>query len=171
MACTCLGEAPRVPQRQEIPPTLNLTDENLILMPPFSNDLFDTEIAHDQTNQASPPPPIHVFNPHRYMPPTSPAYSTDSQATPYLPTSILINLKPQSSSLFISLPILLGGILSVITDPQQCQPLDWIPILLIPNNFKLHPHSYIHTTIDHIPESENLEVVQWLLNDPMPTNR
>ena len=33
MACICLGEAPRVPQQQEILLTLNLTDENLILMP------------------------------------------------------------------------------------------------------------------------------------------
>ena len=121
MACICLGEAPRVPQRQEILLTLNLTDENLILMPSFSDDLFDTKITPGQTNQASPPSPIPVSNAQRYMPPTSPTYSTDSQATLYLQTSISINLEPQSSSLFISLPILPGDILMVITDPQQCQ--------------------------------------------------
>ena len=70
--------------------------------------------------------------------PTSPTYSTDSQAALYSPTSILINLEPQSSPPFISLPILPGGILMVITDPQLCQRSDRIPILPIPNHFKLH---------------------------------
>ena len=100
MACICLGEAPRVP-------TLNPTDENLILMPSFSDDYL-IQPSH-----------IHMFSPHRYMPPTSPACSTDSQASLYSLTSILINLKPQSSSLFISLPILPGSILLVRTDLQQ----------------------------------------------------
>ena len=120
-------------------------------MPSFSDALFDTEAVSDQTNQASIPSPIHMFNAHRYTPPTSPAYSTDSQATLYLLTSILLNLEPQSSSLYISLPILPGCILLVISDPQQCQSSDWIPILMIPNHFKLHPCSYIGTNIDHIP--------------------
>ena len=66
MAHTCPGEAPRVPQWQEILPTSNLNDENLILMPSFSNDLFDTETTSDQTDQTSPLLPIHVFNTHRY---------------------------------------------------------------------------------------------------------
>ena len=106
MACTCLGEAPRGPQRQEILLTLNLTNKNLISTPSFSNNLFDTETISDQTNQVSPPSPIQVFNMHRYMLPTTPPYSTDSQATPYSLTSIKLHLKPQSSSLSISLPIL-----------------------------------------------------------------
>ena len=127
-----------------------------------------SEIAPDQTSHASPPSPTHMFNPHRYTPPTSPVYSTDSQATLYSLTSISINLKLQSSSLFISLPILPGGILLVTTDPQQHQPSDWIPILLILNFFKLHPCS---TTADHIPETENLIVIQWFLNEPMPTSQ
>ena len=169
MACICLGEAPRVPQQQEILLTSNSTDKNLISMPSISNDLFDTETVSDQTNQASSPSPIHVFNAHRYLPPTT--YSTDSQATPYLPTSISLNLVPQSSSLSISLTILPGSILSVITDPQQYQPLDWIPILPIPNHFKEHPHSYICTTIDHIPKAKILEVVQLFLKEPMPTSQ
>ena len=80
-------------------------------MPCFSNNLLDTETISDQIDQASPPSPIHMFNAHRYMAPASPVYSTDSQATPYLLTSISLHLKPQSSSLSISLPILPGGIL------------------------------------------------------------
>ena len=117
------------------------------------------------------PPKTHHFHTYRYKPPTSPQYSTASQATPYSPTSISINLKPQSSSLFISVSILPGGILSVVIDPQQCQPSNWIPILPIPNHFKLHPCSYIYTTIDHMPEAKNLEVVQQFLNKPMPTSQ
>ena len=142
MACTCHGEAPRGSQQQEIPPTLNLTDKNLVSMPSFSNDFFNTETVSDQTNEASPPSPIHGFNVHRYMLLTTPAYSTESQATPYLLTSIKLHLKPHSSSLSISMPILPGSILLVIMDPQQCRPLDWIPILPIPNHFKQHPYSY-----------------------------
>ena len=171
MACTCLGEAPRVPQQQEFLLTSNPTNKNLILTPSFSDDFFDTEIAPGQINQASPSSPIQVFNPQRYTLPTSPIYSTDSQATLYLLTSISISLKPQSSPPFISLPILPGGILTVITDPQQCQPLDGIPILPIPNHFMLHPHSYIYTTIKHIPEARYLEVIQQFLNEPMPTSQ
>ena len=138
-------------------------------MPSFSNDLCDTETISDQTDQVSSPSPIHMFNAHIYMPPTSPPHLTDSQATPYSLTSIKLHLKPQSSSLSISLPILPGSILSVIMDPQQCQPSDWIPILPILNHFKLHPHSYTHTTV--ILEAGNLEVVQWFLNEPMPTSQ
>ena len=82
MVCTCLGEAPRGPQQQEIPTTLNLTNENPISMPSFSNDLLDTETVSDQTDQASPPSPIDRSNTHRYMAPTSLMYSTDSQVTP-----------------------------------------------------------------------------------------
>ena len=84
----------------------------------LSNDLFDTETISDQTDQDSPPSPIQGLNVHRYMLPTSPTYLKDSQATPYLLTSISLHLKPQSSSFSISLPILPGGILSVITNPQ-----------------------------------------------------
>ena len=69
-------------------------------------------------------------------------YLTGSKATPYLVTSISLQLKPQSLSPSISLPIIPGGIVSVIPDPQQCQPSDWVPILLIPNHFKLNPCSY-----------------------------
>ena len=121
MTCTCLGEAPRGPQPQEIPLTPKVTDKNLISMPSFSGDLFDTETVSDQTDQASPASPIHVTKAHRYMPPTSPVYLTDSQETPYSLTFIELYLNPQSSSLSISLPILAGGILSVIMDPQHCQ--------------------------------------------------
>ena len=111
-------------------------------MPSFSNDLLDTETVSDQTDQASLPSPIYMFNTHRYMLPTSPVYLTDSQATPYLPISIPLYLEPQSSPLSISLPNLPGGILSVIMDPQQCQPLEWILILPIPNHL-----SYVHIAI------------------------
>ena len=45
------GEAPRVSQQKQIPLTPNLTNKILILMPSFSNDLFDTETISDQTNQ------------------------------------------------------------------------------------------------------------------------
>ena len=55
----------------------NLTDENPISMP-FSDNLFDTDIAPGQINQASPSSPIQVLNPQRYTLPTSSAYSTDS---------------------------------------------------------------------------------------------
>ena len=126
-------------------------------MPSFSNNLFNTGTVSDQANQASSPSPIHVLNTHRYIPPTSPAYTTDSQATPYSLTSISLHLKPLSSSLSNSFPLLPGSILLVITDPQQCQPLDWIPIQLIPNNSKLHPHSYISITISHITEAKTFQ--------------
>ena len=171
MAHICLGEACRRPQQQEIPLTPNLTDENTIAMPFVSNDLLDTETVSDQDNQASPPSPIHVFSPYHHTLPTSPAYSSDSQASPYSPTSISIHLEPQSSSSPISLPILLDGVLPVIPDPQQHQPSLWVPILPIPNHFKLHPHSYIYTTIDHLPNAKNLEVVQQFLNKPTPTSQ
>ena len=36
-------------------------------MPSFSDDLFNADITPDQTEQASPPSPIHVFNQYRYM--------------------------------------------------------------------------------------------------------
>ena len=140
-------------------------------MPSFSNNLFDTEIAPGQINQASPSSPIQVFNRQRYTLSILPAYSTDSQTTPYLPTSILINLEPQSSPPFISLPLLPGGILTVITDPQQCQPSDGIPILPISNHSKLHPCSYICTTNDHIPRPEigshSAVLKQIFANQPM----
>ena len=104
---------------------------------------------------------LHLYKyaiPQRYTPPTSHNYSTDSQETPYLLTSISFNIEPQSSPPFISLPILPGGILLVMRDLQQCQPSDGIPILLIPNHFKLHPCSYICTTIDLILEVRNLDL-------------
>ena len=78
---------------------------------------FETETVSDQSNHPSPTSPIQVFNAHRYTPPTAPVYLTDSQATPYSPTSVKLHLKPQSSSLSISLPIIPGGILMVIMDP------------------------------------------------------
>ena len=112
-----------------------------------------------------------MFNMERYRLPSSPAYLTDRQATPYSPTSIKLHLEPHSSSLTISLPILPDSTLLVITDPQQRQPLEWIPILPISNHFKLHPHSYTHTTINHILEAESSEVVQWFLKEPSPTNQ
>ena len=159
MACICLGEAPKRPQQQEFPPTPNLTDRNPTAMPSISNNLFDTETVSDQETHASPPLPLQGFNPYCYTLPASPAYSTDSQATPYSLTSILIHLQPHSSSRPISLPILLGSTLSVTMHPQQSKVLVWVPILPIPNHFKLYTDSYIHTTIDHLPNAENLELI------------
>ena len=160
MACICLVEAPRRPQRQEIPETPILTDESLTVMPSISNTLLDTDTISDQDNQASPPSLINVFTPYHYTLPTSPAYSTDCQETPYLLTSISIHLEPQSSSSPISFHIQIGSVLPVIPNPQHCQPFVWVPILPIPNHLKVHLHSYICTTIDHIPNAGNLEVVQ-----------
>ena len=105
------------------------------------------------------------------MPSTLPAYSTDSQTTPYLPTSSSIHLEPQSSTPYILIPIVLGDIKMVTTDHQQCQPLIWVPFPPIPNHLKLHPHSYICTTIDHLPNNENLDVIQQFLNKPTPTSQ
>ena len=85
--------------------------------------IYLKETVSDQHNQSLSPSPIHIFNACNYTLPTSPAYSTDSQAIPYLPTSILIHLKHQSSSSPISLPILLDSFLPVISDHQQCQTL------------------------------------------------
>ena len=143
MACTCLGEAPRVHQQQKILPTSNLTNKNLISMPFFSDNLFDTEIAPDQTDQAPPPSPIHAFNPHRYIPPTSPAYSTDSQATPYSPS---LHLDQPQTPKFITLYFTAHP--TSHNRPQQCQPLEWIPILLIPNNL-----NYIHVVVSTPPST------------------
>ena len=42
-ACIFLGEAPRRPQQQEIPPTPILTDENPIAMPSVCNDLLERD--------------------------------------------------------------------------------------------------------------------------------
>ena len=89
--------------------------------------------------------------------------------THQLPSNCISNLKVPHS-LFL-LPILPGSILLVITDPHQHQPLDWIPIQLITNHFKLHPCSYTSTTVDHIPEAKTLEVVQQFLKEPMLTSQ
>ena len=158
MACIFLGEAPRRSQQLEISLTPNLTDENIntIVTPSVSNDLLHTETISDQDNQASPPSPIQVYNPHCYMPPTLPAYSTDSQATPsYLPTSISIHLEPQSSTPSILIPIILGDIIMVTTDHQQ--PLIWVTIPPIPNHL-----SYIHIATSAPPLITSQTMKIWM---------
>ena len=129
-------------------------------MPSFSSDLFDTETISDQTNQIA---EIYtasltcVFN-------RQPGNSV-------LTNFYLTASEPQNSSLYISLPILHSSILSVTLDPQQHQPLDWIGILPIPNQFNLLQCSYICTTIKYTPEAKNGEVIQQFLNKPTPTNQ
>ena len=46
-------------------------------------------------------------------------------------------------------------------DPQQCQPSGWVPILPIPNHFKLHPCSHIHTTsTPPLTASQRLKILE-----------